>query len=327
MKKVRWGIIGAADIASTFAEGVRLSSNSVLTAVASRTLEKAQAWAARHDVPLAYGSYDAMLESGEIDAVYVPLPNSMHAEWTIRSLRAGLPVLSEKPFTSNAAEAREVLRVRDETGLPVAEGFMYRFHPMYDELMARLEAGVIGEIVSMQSTFTFMLDDPGHIACSAEMAGGSLMDVGCYPVTFARRIMGCEPLRATAFMRGFDVDFTFMGLLEFPNGVIAGVESSIECFERVRAEIVGTLGSIVLDSPFNPGDEHAEFTINLEGSQEVVTTPGANRFMLEVEDFAKAVLHGTPVRWPVEDAIGNMTTIDALIKAARTRTVVDVESL
>lgn len=153
------------------------------------------------------------------------------------------------------------------------------------------------------------------------------MDVGCYPVTIARRVAGCEPVRAAGFMRGQAVDMTFMGLLEFPNGMIAGIESSMECFERTRAEIVGTHGSIVLEAPFHPGDDAAEFAIMREGSKEVVKTPGANRFMLEAEDFANAVLYGTALRWPVEDAVANMVALDALIKAARAGTVVDVEAV
>jgi len=322
---VRWGILGTASIAESLAEGLGLSSNSVLSAIASRDLAKAQAWAERFEVPYAFGSYDGLLGSGEVDAVYIPLPNSLHAAWTIRALEAGLPALCEKPLTANAAEAREVMRTRDRTGLPVAEAFMYRYHPVYDRVMEYLRNGAIGEIIGIQSTFTFLLDDPASIVASAELAGGALLDVGCYPVNLSRRVAGCEPTRAQAMMRGKDVDNTLIGTLEFPNGILAQIECSIECFERVRAEITGTKGAILLESPWNPGNRHAEFVLRRETGTERVETLGANRFQLEVEDFANAVLTGTPPRWPAEDAVANMAALDALMAAARTGTPIAIE--
>ncbi|HOX38819.1 MAG TPA: Gfo/Idh/MocA family oxidoreductase [Candidatus Brocadiia bacterium] len=327
MKKLRWGIMGAAAIAPNFLEGVRLSSCSVAAAVASRDLSRAKSFAARHDIPLVFGSYDEMLRSGAIDAVYIPLPNSFHAEWMIRSLEAGIPALSEKPFTATAAEAREVLKARERTGLPVAEGFMYRFHPMQDRLMECLKSGAIGEPVLMHSTFRFILDDPTSIVVSAELAGGALLDVGCYCVNMSRRVAGCEPVRAMAFKRGTAVDDSIAGVLQFPNGFVAQMDSSIESHGHARAEIAGTKGSIVLNAPFNPGGERGEFIIRREGApDEKVVTPGANRFHLEVEDFASAVLHGTPLRWPIEDAIANMAALDALIASARTGEAARVEA-
>ena len=253
--KLRWGILGAAAIAPAVAEGIRKSSNGTVAAIASRDMAKAQRWADAHGVSRAFGSYDELLRSGEVDVVYNPLPNSLHAEWTICALRAGLPVLCEKPFAANAAEAREVVRVSEEMGVAVAEAFMYRFHPMYDRLFPLLRDGLIGTITCVYSTFTWFLEDRSEIPASAELAGGALMDVGCYPVNLSRIIAGCEPVRACAFQRGTDVDDTLVGLLEFPNGMLAQIECSIESHERARAEIVGTKGSIVLESPWNPGDE------------------------------------------------------------------------
>lgn len=324
MAFVRWGILGTASIAESLAEGIRLSSNSVLTAIASRSLSRAQAWAERFDVPHAFGSYDELLNSGEVDAVYIPLPNSMHAEWCIRSLEAGVPVLCEKPFTANAEEARAVMAVRNRTGLPVAEGFMYRYHPLQRRVLEYVNDGAIGSVISIQSTFTFLLDDPSSISASAALAGGALWDVGCYPVSLSRRVAQCEPTRAAAMMRGADIDNTLIGMLDFPNGILAQIECSIECFERVRAEIVGTKGAIVMESPWNPGNQRSEFTLRREGRSERIETPGANRFQLEVEDFAKAVLTKTSPRWPVEDAVANMAVLDALITSARTGAVVTV---
>jgi predicted dehydrogenase len=322
---LRWGILGTAAIAPAVAEGIARSANGIVAAIASRDLAKGERWAQEHGVPRAFGSYQELLDSGAVDVVYNPLPNSLHAEWTMRALRAGLPVLCEKPFTANAAEAREVVRVSTETGLPVAEAFMYRYHPLYEQLLPRLREGVIGQVTCMHSSFTWFLDDRTEIPASAELAGGALMDVGCYPVNLARLVAGCEPTRATAFQRGTDVDDTLVGLLEFPNGILAEVECSIESHERTRAEIIGTRGMIVMESPWNPGGEQGRFLIRADGREEWVVTPGANRYQLEVEDFARAVLTGVPTRWPAEDAVGNMAAIDALLASARTGKIVGVE--
>ncbi|HOZ48767.1 MAG TPA: Gfo/Idh/MocA family oxidoreductase [Candidatus Hydrogenedentes bacterium] len=325
MPRIRWGILGTASIAPSLFEGIRLSANSEATAVASRDRARARAWAEQHGVRHAFGSYDDLIDAKVVDAIYIPLPNSLHAEWTIRALEAGLPVLCEKPLTANAAEARRVLEARNRTGMPVAEAFMYRFHPMYDRLFEALRAGIIGDVVSVQSTFTFLLDEPDHVAASAALAGGALLDVGCYCVNLARRVAACEPTTAAAFKRGTSVDDTLIGMLEFPNGMFAQIECSIECFERVRAEIVGTQGSILIESPWNPGDERARFIVQRENSTERVETPGANRFQLEVEDLAAAILEGGQPRWPLEDAVANMAALDALIASARTGAAVPVE--
>ena len=204
---------------------------------------------------------------------------------------------------------------------------MYRFHPLYAPLLHCLRDGAIGQVTCIHSTFTWFLEDRTEIPASAELAGGALMDVGCYPVNFSRLIAGCEPVRACAFQRGTDVDDTLVGILEFPNGILAEVECSIESHERTRAEIAGTRGAIVLERPFNPGDNEGSFLVRSEGNDERVITPGANRYQLEVEDFARSVLTGEPLRWPAEDAIANMAAIDALLASARTGKMVAVESV
>ncbi len=323
---MRWGILGTASIAEAIVEGLALSGMGEVVAIASRDLAKAKRWAETYHARHAFGSYDELLQSGLVDVVYNPLPNSMHAGWTIRALEAGVPVLCEKPFTATAAEAREVLAARDRTGVLVAEAFMYRFHPLYDTLIPMLRDGAIGDITSIWSTFTWYLDDRAQIPASAELAGGALMDVGCYPVNFARLVAGCEPVRACAFQRGVEVDDTLAGLLEFPNGTIGQVECSIESHEHVRAQIVGTRGMIVLDKPWNPGDASAEFVLFRDGHEERIATPGANRYRLEIEDLSRAILEGAPLRWPIEDAVANMAAIDALLASARTGNVVPVEA-
>ena len=314
---LRWGVLGTAGIAESFVRGVRMGDAGTIHAVASRDLSRARAWAERFAVPLAFGSYDELLGSGAVDLVYNPLPNSLHAEWTVRALEAGLPVLCEKPLTVNAAEAREVAAASARTGLAVAEAFMYRFHPVYDRVLETIASGAIGELVSISAQFTFFLDDRAQIAASAKLGGGSLRDVGCYAVNLARRIAGREPVRAMAMTRGTEVDDTLVGLLEFPGGILAQVECGIESHERHRAEIAGTAGSILLARPWFPGLDEGRFLLCRGEREEEVVSPGGDGYHLEAMDFVRAVQTRTPPRWPVADAVANMAAIDALLRSAR----------
>jgi D-xylose 1-dehydrogenase (NADP+, D-xylono-1,5-lactone-forming) len=247
------------------------------------------------------------------------LPNALHAEWTIRALEAGLPVLCEKPFTTSAGEARAVAEAAQRTNCLAVEAFMYRHHPMYDRVLSLIHEGAIGTLVSMAACFTFRLDDPRSVVASPELGGGALLDVGCYPVNLARLVAGQEPHTAVALARRTTVDTSFFGLLGFPGGFIASVECSIECHERQHASITGTDGTIVLESPWFPGADASRFTIFHEGEGRPPTSvscPGGDAYRLEVEDFARAVTTGTPPRWGIADAVANMASIDALFAAA-----------
>jgi len=293
-------------------------------AVASREYSRASEWAKEHGIPRAFGSYDDMLRSGEIDAVYNPLPNSLHAEWTLKALEAGLPVLCEKPLTANAAEAHSIADASSRTGKLVAEAFMYRYHPVYDAIDRLLEEKAIGDVVAIKSTFTFRLEHRADIRTSAELAGGALMDVGCYCVNFSRRIARCEPARVHAFERRTSVDDTLVGSLEFPGGIVAQFECSMESHGRQHAEIVGTAGMIEIPAAWYPGEDMGQIVLRRGAREDVIQTPGGNCFRLEVEDFGRALRTRTPVRWPIEDAVANMTVIDALYRSAREGCVVSM---
>lgn len=311
---LRWGVLGCASIARRVVPAITGVAGNRVAAVASRSLDKARAFAAELGVPRAFGSYAEMLASGEIDVVYNPLPNALHAEWTIHALERGLPVLCEKPFTVNAAEARMVIAAAHRTGLTVAEAFMYRHHPLYAQVARLVAEGAIGELRLVSGVFTFALGDPSEIPASAELGGGSLRDVGCYPVNLARLVTGAEPTRAFAMARFGDVDHTLAAVLEFPGGVVAQVASSIESEERAHAEILGTRGAILLDSPWFPGDG---FTLVRDGQSQRVPCATGDGYVLEIEDFARAVRTGTAPRWPAEDALANMVVLDALLESAR----------
>jgi predicted dehydrogenase len=323
---LRWGILGTASIADSVIPAIAKARCGTVRAVASRDGARARAWGGERNIPLSFGSYEALLRSGEVDVVYNPLPNRLHAQWTIRALEAGLPVLCEKPFASSAAEARAVADVARRTGLPVIEAFMYRYHPLWDTVREALRDGLVGELTSVVGCFTFRLDDPDAVAASPELAGGALMDVGCYPVHAARMVAGAEPLRAVAFERRTRVDDTFRGLLEFPGGVIASVECSIASHERHRVEISGTAGTIVMDAPWLPGEAGASFVLQreIEGAPRIVACPGDDPYRGEVLEFARAVVTRHVPRWGVEDAVANMAAIDALYASAALGRAVDV---
>ncbi|MCA9774927.1 MAG: Gfo/Idh/MocA family oxidoreductase [Myxococcales bacterium] len=315
-REIRWGILGTAHIASTFAGAASAVPGSRVTAVASRDADRAAAWARAHGIPRAFGSYETLLAEGEIDALYLPLPNSLHARWTMRAIEAGIPVLCEKPLTVNAEEAAEVARRSREFDVLVAEAFMYRHHPQYERVLGLLREGAIGTLRLIQASFSFFLDDRSEIPASAALGGGALRDVGCYGVNLARLVTGTEPTRVFAAAHGPEVDDTLVGVLEFPGGVLACIDCSIECEERRRAEIVGTEGTIVLDRPWLPSLEGAEIRLRRGGVEERIAVPGACGYRLEIADFAEAIRTGRDARWPVTDAVANMAVLDALLASA-----------
>ncbi|MDX9973237.1 MAG: Gfo/Idh/MocA family oxidoreductase [FCB group bacterium] len=323
---VRWGILSTAHINRAFLGGAALCADCRVHAVSSREWTRANEYAKEHGIPRAFGSYEELLRSGEVDAIYNPLPNSMHCEWTIRALEAGLHVLCEKPFAVTADEARQMAEASKRTGKLLAEAFMYRYHPIYDRILETIKAGGIGQIVAIRVTQNFLMRDwATNIRASGELAGGATMDVGCYCINFCRRILGEEPARAFAFERRGNVDNTLSGSLEFPGGAIAQFQVSMETNGYARAEIMGTAGLILMDQPFFPGYNDTQFTLRRGTEDEVVTVPGANCYAMEIQDFAEAMRSNRPTRWPVDDAIKNMAVIDACYQAAKEGRAVAVE--
>lgn len=327
-RKLRWGILGTASISRELIRAARISPCCQVRAVGSRDRARAEAWARHHGIPLAFGRYEDLLASGEVDLIYNPLPNSLHAEWTVRALQAGLPVLCEKPFTVNAAQAVMVRETARQAGMHVAEAFMYRYHPLYAAVLDLLRAGTIGRTVSVHSRFTFLLNDPVSISASVELGGGALLDVGCYCVHLSRLIAGRQPVRVAALERRAAADQTFLGMLDFPDGLLASFEASIACTERHGAEIVGTTGTIVLERPWLPGVSEARLTIRRwDEPDEIIPVAGADPYALQMEDFAAVCAGRRPPRWTVQDAVDNMAALDALFLAARRGRVEEVRAL
>ncbi len=324
MNEPRWGILGTAGIADAFITALKRGGCGIVGAVASRDAERARSWAAQRKIPGAFGSYQSLIESGEVDLIYNPLPNTLHAEWSIKALESGLPVLCEKPLATSAREAGLMKRASQRAGLPLVEGFMYRHHPVYDKIREVIGEGRIGRVVTVNSWFTFALDDPGEIPASVELAGGALMDVGCYCVNLSRLIAGCEPARVFAAERRDGVDATMAGIMEFPGGLLAHFDASIECHERHRAEIVGTQGRILLHSPWFPGKERAGFILSTEEGETNIDTDGLDCYHSQARDFVNAVAENRPPRWTIDDAVANTTVIDALFESARSGKAIEV---
>jgi predicted dehydrogenase len=252
---VRWGIISTANIArGQFLPGLR-EAGGVPAAVAGRDLGRAQAWAEQHGVDRAVAGYQALIDDPDIDALYVPLPNSLHAEWTMKALRAGKPVLCEKPLCGTLAEAEQVLAVAKETGTLLWEAFVFPFHAQFAAVQKLLADGTIGELLEIQADFHFMVRNPANIRLARDLDGGALNDVGCYPVRIALELFGAghTDAWATAVWGGHDVDLDTQGSLGFPGGrrllLTCGMRRAYDTFTR----LLGTTGQIQLTNPFHPG--------------------------------------------------------------------------
>jgi predicted dehydrogenase len=252
---VRWGIISTANIArGQFLPGLRVAGG-VPAAVAGRDLGRAQAWAEQHGVDRAVAGYQALIDDQDIDALYLPLPNSLHAEWTIKALRAGKPVLCEKPLCGTLAETEQVLAVARETGTLLWEAFVFPFHAQFAAVQKLLADGAIGELLEIQSDFHFLVRNPANIRLARDLDGGALNDVGCYPVRIALELLraGHTDAWATAVWGGHDVDVDTQGSLGFPGGrrllLTCGMRRAYDTFSR----LLGTTGQIQLTNPFHPG--------------------------------------------------------------------------
>ena len=322
---VRWGVLGA----SRFALGVSLPGMkrgplTALSALASRELARAEAGAAALGIPKAYGSYEALLADPEIEAIYNPLPNHLHVEWTARAARAGKHVLCEKPIALTAAEAETLLEVHRETGKIIAEAFMIRSHPQWRQARAWVESGRIGALVSVQTVFSYFNRDATNIRNQQASGGGALYDIGCYAVNTARYLYGREPRRATAFIErdpGFGTDCLTSGLLDFGPGHLA-FSCSTQAVRHQRVNVYGTTGRIELEIPFNaPADRPCKIFLDdgatLDGSSAPPTVfPVVDQYSLQSEAFSRAVRTGGPVDNSIEDAVAGMRVIDALFRSA-----------
>jgi D-xylose 1-dehydrogenase (NADP+, D-xylono-1,5-lactone-forming) len=332
---VRIGILGAAKIARLFVEGVRTSRKVMVAAVASRDAERADAFARDTGVPRVHTSYEALLGDPDIDAIYVPLPNNLHAAWSIRAAEAGKHVLCEKPLAATASEARAIFDTARAKGVFVVEGYPYRAQPQTLKMRELLAAVTIGRLQLIQASFGFPLTDATNIRMNPDLAGGALMDAGSYPVSLVRTIAGIRPVRVHAVSRGSasGVDLTTLATLEFSSGLLAQISCSFATARHRHAFIAGDAGSIHT-TYYN--DTSAAFPPHLDvrhgtgwdARRETIETASSNGFLAQAESFHDLVRHGWE-RWvgaTPEESIDIALTLDALAASARLRAPVDVSA-
>ncbi len=326
---VRYGLISTARIGFTaHVPGAKTSANSEIVAVSSRNLATAEAAAKEHGIPLAFGSYQEMIDSDEIDAVINTLPNSMHHEWTIKAAEAEKHILCEKPLSATMAEAREMKAAAEANNVVLVEAFTPRWNKQMRTVRKLIADGEIGDIIRLEAGLSFFIDDPANIRLSKELAGGSLMDAGCYAVYAVRYAMSAEPVSAMAIDRksnGIPVDTTMSGFLQFPNGGVAYVWSSTEGPRQRVFQAIGAKGMISLGDGF---DEKTPVTVTRDdGDPEVMEMTSTNRFQVQFDEFSECVLTGKKPEFPPDDALRNMASVLALYEAAEKGSAVAVEQI
>jgi D-xylose 1-dehydrogenase (NADP+, D-xylono-1,5-lactone-forming) len=328
-RKLRWGVIGAAGINKSVVPAIQSSSTGSVIAIASRDLAKAQSAAEKFNIRTAYGSYEEILSDNQIDAVYIPLPNHLHKEWAILAAEAGKHVLCEKPIALNAQEAQEMVDACAKANVKLAEAFMYRHNPRLDRIKEIIQSGEIGQIRALHGAFTFNnAQDKNNVRYRAEWGGGAVYDVGCYPLSSARFLMGSEPTAVTAhafFSPEHDgVDMMCSGLVEFTDGVAMTFDCGMWADFRQTFEILGTDGRIEIPQAFLPDPDNVDFIVMSRGERREEKAPFHNPYTLQADNFARSIFGEQPLRFESQDAVSNMLVIDAVLKSAKEKTRVSL---
>lgn len=326
---VRWGVLGAAAIAKTaLIPAIHAARNARLAAVASRNPAQAERDLADLDVPRVAPSYEALIDDPAIDAVYIPLPNHMHAEWAMRAADAGKAVLVEKPIGLDEAEARRVLDHCATRKVPVMEGFMYRFHPQHGRVLQLIAEGAVGEVREVRAHLSVDLmsgGDTGNVRFKPAFGGGTLLDMGCYTTEITRMIFGREPLSARAWWDVdpvLGIDLTTAAILDFGEGCIGTMSSSFKANAQGRYEVIGTKGTIEVPRGIIPGlttrlSETIIVVMDADGRRREETLSAADHYQLMIEAFGDAILSGKPAPRTPAQSLGNMRVLDAIARAAR----------
>jgi predicted dehydrogenase len=312
---VRWGILSTARIGAALVAGARASELAGVVAVGSRSEASARVFADAHDIPRAHGTYEALLADPEVQAVYIPLPNGMHVDWTLRALEAGKHVLCEKPMDRRAARVEEAFDVAEREGLVLSEAFMWRHSPQTRRLRSLLDEGAIGEVRLVRASFSFLLAGDADVRLDTALDGGALMDVGCYCVSGARLVAG-EPVSvsAVAVTGPSGVDTRLAALLRFGGDVLGTIDCGLDVAGRHELEVAGTEGRLVLADPWH-GHE-PRIVLERGGEREVVEVEAVDSYRLELDDVSAAIVDGREPLLGRADAVGQARTIEALYRAA-----------
>ena len=314
---LRVGILSTAKIADAILTGARLAAGAEVVAVASRDGGRAEAYAAEKGIPRAHGSYEALLADADVEAVYVPLPNSMHLPWAVKALEAGKHVLCEKPLSRRAADVEAAFDAAERAGRILMEAFMWRYHPATEKVVSLVGEGAVGELRVVRAAFGFTLHpEADNVRWSGELEGGALMDVGCYCVS-ALRLLAGEPERVSAELvdGGDGVDARLAGLARFGGDVLGTFDCSFDVPYRAAIEVVGSTGTIASLDPWH-GRSPAVRILREDAAPEEVPVEAADPYARELDDLARAVREGGAPRLGREDAVGQARTIEALYRAA-----------
>ena len=326
-RKIRWGVLGWARIArENVIPAIQRSGNSEFHSIASRDSAKLEEARARFKLARTYGTYDELLRDPEVDAVYIPLPNSMHREWTIKAAESGKHVLCEKPIALNAAECGEMIAACAANRVTLMEAFMYRYTERTLKVLEVVRSGVLGEIKFIGSTFRFLLANPASIKFKVELGGGSLYDVGCYPVNFvgmiadeiAGGVAGGSPVPQSVCVqleRTGGVDMIFSALIKYPSGLIASVNCGFNAQKRVFSEIVGTKGALEVPDTFF--DNAGSLVLTTGEDRREIAVAASDRYQLEIEDFADAILQIRAPQFSLAETRRNMEVLDRLLAACK----------
>jgi xylose dehydrogenase (NAD/NADP) len=305
-----------------------MSKRGELMAVASRDEQKAKAYASEWEIPNAFGSYESMLTSGSIDAVYISLPNHLHAEWSIRAMNEGVHVLCEKPFALSVDEVDRMIKASESNQRVLAEAFMYRHHPQTRLAGEWAQSGKLGEICFVRGVFNFTVQEQHYIRLVPEYGGGSLWDIGIYPLSFAQFIMGGPPTWVSGSQRLGEtgVDVTFAGLLHYADDRFAMIGSSFRAPFYSSAEIIGTEGRLSFNRPFVVLDETRKMIFHpSDGEPREIPVPEKELYLGQIEDMHAATLDGEPNYLSLEETRNHVRTAEALYKAAQSEQIVHLD--
>jgi len=312
---VKWGILSTADINRKVIPGAHASEKVELIAVASRDLRRAEEYAREWEIDRAYGSYEALLEDDDVEAVYISLPNTLHCEWSIRGLEAGKHVLCEKPMSRHVGDVEAAFDAAAKAQRILMEAFMYRHNPQTKRLCQLVDEGAIGDLRLVRSCFSYSLYDAENIRLRTEVEGGSLMDVGCYCVSGSRLLAGePEQVYGQQFVGPSGTDWAFTGTMRFPGNVFAQFDCGTALSERDELEAIGNDGSLFLDDPWHCREPVIE--LRRDGGMERIEVEPADSYRLELENLSDAVRGATDPLLGREDAVGQARAIDALYRSA-----------
>ena len=312
---VKWGIVSTADINRKVIPGAQASEKVDLVGVASRTQERAEAYAQEWGIPQAYGSYDALLADPEIEAVYISLPNTLHVEWTIRALEAGKHVLCEKPFSRHPQDVVAAFATAERTGMLLSEAFMYRHNPQTARLKELVDGGAIGALRLVRSAFSYSLYDAENIRLRTDVEGGALMDVGCYCVSGSRLLAGePESVFGSAWIGETGTDWVFTATMRFPDGVLATFDCGTALCERDELEAIGSEGSLFLDDPWHCNEPVIELRRG-DGTERIELEP-VDSYRLELENLSDAIRGEGELLLGREDAVAQARVVEALHESA-----------